>query len=385
MRRICALLTVVLALTSCKNEQSVRITGEYPDGTQEILALDIFQLSERIPINSAKVKKNGTFSFTFELEDPELILLSNEKERDISLIVHPGDRIHVQIEDTLFNKNYAVTGSEESKKIQVLISRIAATRKKLDSITLSLGAYDDPEDPEVIELAQDYQQIINQQKKQSIRFVVENISSLASVYALYQRIDPDQYVFSDYRDLQYMKIVADSVKVKYPGSSLVKALMNEVDQREAQYRTIQALNKVTNVDVIESGSIDLAIQNTKNQVIRLSDLRGKVVLLNFWASGNAPSLEANRKLKPVYEKYKSRGFEVYSVSLDNNAGNWLSTIRFEEYPWIDVCELTYPQSYAASSYNVKTLPSNFLIDREGNILERDLGSQLLATWLDNLL
>ncbi|MFC2129758.1 TlpA family protein disulfide reductase, partial [Bacteroidota bacterium] len=80
-----------------------------------------------------------------------------------------------------------------------------------------------------------------------------------------------------------------------------------------------------------------------------------------------------------------KGFEVYSVSLDNNKAAWLDAVRFEEYTWIDVCELSYPDSYAASVYNIQEIPTTFLIDKEGNIVAKNINGRVLGTWLDNLL
>lgn len=385
MKRFVPLLFLIIALWSCRNEQTIRITGEYPTGKGETVDLELFRMPSLVTLDSLKIRQNGKFSFSFDLEAPELVLLSDEKGRKINLLVHPGDNIHLEIRDSLFNVNYALRGSEDSEKIRTLVSSISETRRKLDSISDALSQYEDPDDPRVAVLVSTYQQEINSRKKQSIRFIVENISSLASVYALYQRIDPDQYLFSDFRDLQYLKIVADSVKNKYPESSMVRALVSEVLRREEQYRTMQAISQVQDGKVEVTGSIDLAIQDPENRVIRLSSLRGKVVLLNFWASRNAASIDANSNLKSIYREYHDRGFEVYSVSLDNNSVDWLSVVRFEEYPWIDVCELTYPQSYAASSYNVTSLPANYLIDRDGNIVARNLGGKALTTYLDNLL
>jgi thiol-disulfide isomerase/thioredoxin len=114
-------------------------------------------------------------------------------------------------------------------------------------------------------------------------------------------------------------------------------------------------------------------------------LAGKVVLINFWASWDQGSRDAARALRPIYTKYHPQGFEIYSIALDKNRNVWRAAIDFEEYPWINVSELSYPYSYAATVYNVTSLPTSFLIDREGTIVAKNISGKTLATWLDNLL
>ena len=109
----------------------------------------------------------------------------------------------------------------------------------------------------------------------------------------------------------------------------------------------------------------------------LSSLKGKVILLSFWASTNKDSRLFNRELKRVYNKFKSRGVEIYQVSLDNNKVYWEAALLQDELPWINVCELSYPNSYAASIYNVTQLPTNFLISKKGEIVGRNLQGTLL--------
>jgi len=244
---------------------------------------------------------------------------------------------------------------------------------------------EDLESPEADVLISSYQQIFVQQKRKNIRFIVENLNSLASIYALYQRVAPEVYIMNDLKDLQYFKIVADSARVKYPQSTLVRSLAADVDNRIADYNSRLTLSKLTRENVTETGLIDLEIENVAGEEISLSSLQGKVVLLNFWGSWNQDSRDATRSLKNVYRQYHDRGFEIYSVALENDRNTWRAALDFEEYPWINVSELTYPYSYAANVYNVKNIPTNFLIDRNGTIVAKNLSGKVLATWLDNML
>jgi peroxiredoxin len=133
------------------------------------------------------------------------------------------------------------------------------------------------------------------------------------------------------------------------------------------------------------GLLDLSIADRDGKVVDLSSLKGKVTLLFFWASSSNESIKALLQLQPIYEKYHQKGFEVYAVSLDNNKINWMNAIDFNEFSWINVLELSSPESRAALLYNIVSLPTNYLITREGDIVARNKYGRTLETWLENLI
>jgi thiol-disulfide isomerase/thioredoxin len=372
-------------MVACSNNDNVTIKGTYSAGSGEFLKLEMLNITQTQLIDSVKVSTSGKFKFSVKLDHPELILVKNNADQIINLLAFPDDIIEVDIPQTSFTEGYSVLGSEESIKIKTLVDKVERTKFQLDSLSDAFDNIEDKNSPEAKVIVSSYQQIFQKQKRNNIRFVVENISSLSSVYALYQRIAPDIYVLNGLKDLQYFKIVADSVKVKYPESTLTSSLVMDVDRRVKEYNTVLTLNKLAEENVVETGLIDLEIQNTNGVVVSLSSLKGKVVLLNFWASWDNNSRKENNLMKNVYNKYYPNGFEVYSVALENDRNRWRAAIDFEEYKWINVSELTYPYSYAATAYNIKTIPANYLIDKEGNIVAKNITGNVLATWLDNLL
>jgi len=105
----------------------------------------------------------------------------------------------------------------------------------------------------------------------------------------------------------------------------------------------------------------------------------------FWASGDQTSINALLQLKSTYDLYHRKGFEIYAISLDTDKYRWINSIDFNELNWINVSELSYPDSKANQMYNVGSLPSAFLINREGEIVVKNIFGKTLETWLDNLL
>jgi len=383
MKKYLAIVVTAIILVSCNNENRVTINGTYPDGQGQTVVLEMLNVSQLNQIDSVEINKNGIFRFKLELENPELLLIKNELGQIINLLAFPGEDITLGIPNNNFTDGYSVKGSQESDKIKSLVERVEITKRELDSLAQVSTTTEDTTELNII--IQQYTEVFNKQRMFNVKFIVENISSLSSIYALYQRVGPEDYILNKMNDLQYLKIVADSVKIRYPESSLVISLVQDVARKTREYESRLLMNKLSETEIINTGNINLTIPNAEGEEISLSSLIGKVVLLNFWASMDKASRQSNQVLKGIYDTYHSKGFEVYSVSLDNDMAAWRDAIRFEDYKWIDVCELSYPNSYAASTYNIQKIPTTYLIDKEGNIVAKNIQGTLLATWLDNLL
>jgi thiol-disulfide isomerase/thioredoxin len=105
---------------------------------------------------------------------------------------------------------------------------------------------------------------------------------------------------------------------------------------------------------------------------RLSYLKGKVVLIDFWASWCGPCRKENPNVKKLYTKYKRKGFEILGVSLDSDKGRWEQAIKQDGLEWLHVSDLRKWQSIAAKAYSVTSIPQTFLIGRDGTIIARGL-------------
>jgi len=378
------ILIMLLAGFACSRNKT-EILGLVEGGFDKTITLERLDVNRTTVIDSVKIKKDGSFSFKTQIEEPELYILKNEQGDIVNLLLSPGEKVSISTSLESFGSSYQVNGSDESEKIKLLVSHLEQTRNEQDSLLILADSIGDPENPQIKIIRNALTQTIIKQKRFTIRYLIENMSSLSSVYALYQKYDEETLILDSEPDLQYFKAVADSLKVRHPNSSLTKSLLANIERREADFRETAHLNELLSMAGEVSGMLDLTIPDRDGNEVALSSFKGKVILLTFWASGNDASIQALLKLQSTYNKYHDRGFEVYAISLDNNKISWMQAIDFDEFKWSNVSELSYPDSKASVLYNVTTLPSSFLINREGDIMAKNLYGKTLETWLDNLI
>ncbi|PID92657.1 MAG: hypothetical protein CSA96_02275 [Bacteroidetes bacterium] len=380
------ILIALMALSTlgCQ-KNNISIEGRIENQSQQTIYLEKLDVNRTLLVDSVKLKPNGSFALRIQAEQAELYILRNSQGKVLNLLLSPGDHISIETDSASFGDRYTVSGSPESENIRKLVEQLNRTRFEMDSLRKAAELIEDAGSPEMDLIRSAYIQTIIRQKRFSIRYIIAHQGELSSVYALYQKYtDGSPVVSGQEGDLQYFKAVADSLEVTHPDSPLTLSLRADITRREQEASQLAHLNELMEMAEVK-GLLDLSIPDREGENIALSSLSGKVVLVVFWASGNDNSIRTLLSLKSIYKSYKSRGFEIYAVSLDNNKLDWMSAIDFNEFPWLNVCELSYPDSKASVLYNVTALPSSFLINREGDIMARNLYGKQLQTWLDNLL
>ena len=384
MKNLLLPIGIIIVLAGCNTDQKVSIRGTVSNGEGALLVLQRLDVNSIIDVDSTRVDNKEQFSFKLSLDHPELLILKNENGELINLLPAPGEQVTVNSAYEEFGSAYSIGNSEESEKIRDLVLTLNSTRHKMDSIAEAISAFEDPESPQMKLLQSAYQQAYVQQKRFTIRFIIENPSSLSSVYALYQKLYDELYIMNDPNDLQYFKFVADTLKLYHPDASLTKSLIADIESRERQYQENNTLQSMI-ASAEEKSLLDIAVPDINGDTISLSSLYGKVVMVVFWASEDRESIKTLLDLQKTYKKYHSKGFEVYAVSLDNIKTPWEISVKFNEFDWLNVSELSYPNSKVDKLYNVTKLPTNYLINREGTLMAKDLYGRNLEIWLDNLL
>jgi thiol-disulfide isomerase/thioredoxin len=383
MKRILYLLALVLIFSGCKDKGKFTITGIIKDSKEKYIFLNRIEVDTPILIDSAKISKKGSFRIKVKTTGAEFYQLGFSSNNFITLLAEPGEKINLSFNNKNLFENYIVNGSSGSQKLQTLDLTLADTKRKLDSLSTiyTKASQETGFDVKGPILEAKFNELIKVQRKKNIEFIINNINSLASIKALYQRINPETYVLYDPHDLQYLKIVTDSLTRHYPNSKQVQALARDFEKEMSQMYVSQ-IAEIARTKPATKLDPDLMTINGKR--IALSSLKGKYVLLAFWSMKSKECIAENLQLKEFYKLYNKKGFEIYQINLDENESNWKGAVRFDELPWICAREDDPKNPKNAILYNVKSLPANYLYDKDLNIIASNIHGKTLQLELDQL-
>ena len=383
MKRLLFLVLIVLIYSGCKEKNTITINGVIKGENTGNVYFHRLDLDTPVLIDSSEISKKGTFRIKLKAVEPDFYQVSLSAENFITLLAEPGEKIRLEFNSNTLYDKYSVSGSEGSEKLRIIDQNLIDTKRKLDSLkNVYNSASSEPGfDVKGPELEAQFNEIIKQQRRKNIEFIITNTTSLASIKACYQRIDPDTYVLYDPKDLQYLKIVSDSLNKYYPNSRHVQALTRDFQSELSQMNANQLVRLS---EQMESVKLNPDLKNTDGKRISLESLRGKHVLVTFWSVRSQDCVNENVQLKEFYKLYNKKGFEIYQINLDADTNLWKTAVKFDELPWISTREDNPSDPVTARLFNVRELPANYLFDKEGNIEGTNLHGRTLKIKLEQL-
>ena len=384
MKKTVFFVLLIVSVLACNDEENIIITGSCPGRVQEYLYLNSVNLNNPVFVDSVRINRSGKFKIRIENREPSFYTLGFDNNEFITVVAEPGDRINIEFRGKRLQNDYTVDGSQESEKIRILDNKLGQTIITLDSLTAEYQAIiekgDNPD--KVSEIEEEYTRELNEQRNHNIAFILDNLSNLSAIKALYQKVNENTYVLYKQRDLQYLKLVSDSLGKYYPGITLTKNLQENLDDeinRMYINRISMAAEELTPV------SLDANLEDLNGVRVRLSELMSdNYVLLSFWSAESKECISNNLFLKQMYQLYHNKGFEIYQVNLDSDESLWKSSVRFDELPWVNVREDDPSKPVTAIMFNVITLPANYLFDMNGDIIGKDLFGRSLQIKLGQI-
>ncbi|HNW56708.1 MAG TPA: TlpA disulfide reductase family protein [Bacteroidales bacterium] len=383
MKRILFVLALICIIPGCKNKTSFKVEGVLKGRTEKSIYINRLEVNTPVFVDSAKIKENGEFRFKVKASQPEFYQIGFTTADFITILAEPGEKIRLKFEGKTLYEKYTVTGSEGSAKIQKLDQVLNDTKRKLDSLSslYSKASAEPGFDVKGPMLEADYSRLVKDQRMKNIEFILKNTTSMASIKALYQRLNPETYVLYEPRDLQYLKIVTDSLTPRYPKSKNVQALSADFKKEMNQMYMNQIGKAAQSLPELE---LNPDLKDVNGIRTSLSSLKGKYVLVTFWSFNSKNCVAENLQLKEFYKSYHNKGFEIYQINLDQNEANWKSAVKFDELPWISTREDDPLNPKYAKLFNVQTVPANFLFDKNGQLIASDLHGRYLQIKLDQL-
>lgn len=374
MKKIALCAVILSALASCTNSGSNNASGFEINGTLtnskgEVIYLEKLAQQGISKVDSATINEKGEFVmnsydpstgfYRLRITDANFAMLVLDSAQKVSITGDARDLGNTfkaeGSPDTKLFLEYNALAQNQKRRTDSLenIFRTALVTLKLDSLRAdSLSK----------ELQKPYEEMVKQYSDLVAEKIKNNTKSFASIMAV-QQLRPEQY-------FDVFEALDKGLTEKYPFNEDVKSFHGMVQQTKMMVAKTEAIK-------VGKPAPELILPMPNNKDLALSSLKGKVVLIDFWASWCGPCRKELPNVKKVYEKYKSKGFEIYGVSLDKEREAWLQAISEEKLTWPQVSDLKFWQSEAAQIYAVQSIPFTVLIDKEGTIIATELrGAEL---------
>lgn len=367
MKKFLFIPIVLLALlSSCTSSSSIDI-NMYGGKDSTAIVVSKLAVNKLKTVDTLYLKKgHADISLKVNENSPEFIYLESENGKRVSVLLSKGENVSVELDSNgeLLN----IQGSPESLLLQEVEAAQQTFRMAFDSLSVALN--------NAVELGdQAARTRINKElgamyvayKQKAIKYIYAHPKSMTLIPVIFHNVTANLPLFSEYSDAILFERVYDSLRTKFSGSPYLVSLMSEIEKRK---NLLQVETFLSNAERTDFPEIILPDVNSQQQ--HLSALQGNVILLSFWDPQNDGMKLYNNDLIPIYEKYHSKGFQIYQVAITSDKTDWAIYLKGKPLPWISVCDIANDNSYAAAVYNVSELPSLFLIAKDGTIVSKNI-------------
>lgn len=377
-----AALAIMAAMTiaSCDNKK-FNVEGQIENAKDSVLYFENVGLEGINVLDSVKLGESGSFSFSQEAPvAPEFYRL-RVHDQIINVSIDSTETVSVKAQYPQMATQYEIVGSENCLKIKELALKQIALQSRTIAIQGNRQLGVDEANDSILKLISDYKNDVK------TNYIFKEPMKAYSYFALFQTIG-NWLIFNprtDKDDIKVFAAVATSWDTYYPHAERGQNLHNIAIEGMKNQRLVEAQqNKTIDPSIVqEAGVLDIALEDNKGQMRHLTDLKGKVVLLDFHVFAMDESPARILMLRELYNKFQAQGFEIFQVSLDPDEHFWKQ--QTAALPWVNVRDENGIQSQQLMLYNVQAIPDYFLIDRGNNLIKRAVQIKDLEAEIQKLL
>lgn len=318
------------------------------------------------PLDTADVDENGRFSFDYQPAQKAFYRVNIGSQFALVLPLVAGESVKV-LGDIYQLQDLSVTGTADAERMHAFNKYLRAANQNTQALEQEFQAYvNSPKRDSILEAFRGRFAEMEKAKVQKMKDLIDEDPGLFSNLAIIEQMPKDKA-----EDLEYYKKVDEALAEKYSSSPFYNNF-------HAQYVKLIRFSVGSEVPEID-------LPNPDGENVPLSSLRGKVVLIDFWASWCKPCRMENPNVVAAYNEYKDKGFTVYGVSLDRTKNAWVNAIAQDGLTWTHVSDLKFWNSVAAKDYGVSGIPFAILIDQEGKVIGKNLRGRALQQKLAEVL
>ena len=368
------LIPIILGCNQTPDQNTYHL--EFVQQTDE--SIYIFKIDNNKPVKiDSSVSKSGLHEFDIVLNGADIFLVGSQPEKSILFIGVPNKKNQFLFEDGDYAK-LKVSGDS----INIVLQNHFKYRNDIINKIQSINNLEDKE--QIIlknNILMNYQQYLK-------NFIKINKKSPSIIMALGEIQNPVEFT-------DELLIIKDVIINQFENQKYLTEINNAIENANQQKkflaqqedRALQELNQRKKLGIeIGSKAPEIALSDVNGKIIKLSSLKGKVVLIDFWASWCRPCRAENPNVVRLYKKYKNKNFTIFSISLDQDKNKWIDAINQDKLSWPNhVSELSGWRSTSATKYGVSSIPKTFLIDKNGIIIGYDLRGEALENKLSELL
>ncbi|MGY4386124.1 peroxiredoxin [Pedobacter sp. UYP24] len=363
LKQIACLLILCITFAACKDSTKFVIEGQFTNTKpQSKVYLFGLQKDSAQAIDSTVFSEKGAFKFEHSTPGVDFFRISTGSN-EYMVIAKNGDHIKIAADIADKNLTYTISGAAEADKLHELnttknqyIGRINAIQAQFDQTVQS-----QPDKREMImeQMRPKYMVEVNGLNQAILKFAQENTESLAGFYAI-NLLNPAEY---------------EKEMVAY--SDKIKSSFNE------NPAVTEFLKKMAGLKAVQVGqpAPEFTIKGINGNLVKLSDFKGKYVMVDFWASWCMPCRQENPNLVKAYNTYKDKNFTVLGISLDKDPAAWKKAIEADKLTWNHASELADFEGSTVRLYQIEAIPSSFLIDPKGVIIAKNLRGEELEVFL----
>ncbi len=347
------------------------ISGQVKNGAAGEKVFLQFSTNPPVTIDSTTLAADGSFNFKgIEKDGGNFYVLNIAQRQKIVLLIEGGENLTVTTDG--YDKDakgepgkFEVTGSKNMEYYAKLMELNQDMVTKVNNWNAQYATATEKKDQKKMQGIQNNFQEAEQQHVEKIKAMLPEMgTSLVAIFAANNMLNPD-------RDFAEMDAVAQRFEKENPSPKLVQAYTGYI-------------KRIKGISVGDEAP-DFTLNNPEGQDVTLSSLRGKYVLIDFWASWCGPCRMENPNVVKLYNKYKDKGFAIYGVSLDKEKGAWLAAIKKDNLTWTHGSDLKFWNSAVAQTYGVSAIPATYLLDKEGKVIAKNLRGSSLEAKLGELL